>query len=128
MRRKNNIKPVTVEVSGKKMSLHDYLLTGIDRPLPKEPTHYIMADVVNRDLSIKRITVYFNPLDTWTNSDSCFFEQDKPKWIGTLIGNNLAFIDVDPNTIGYTFWVIEVGTNEVLHKGVMYSFCNYDDY
>jgi len=79
-------------------------------------------------LSIKRITIYYNPQDTWTNSESSCFINDRPRWIGDLIGGHLGFLALDPNTMAYTYWLIEVVTNSVICKGFQYDFCNPDTY
>jgi hypothetical protein len=114
-------RPIAIKVDGKPSELYSYLLNKANRPLPKEPTHYIIADVVSKDLSIKRVSIYFNPDDTWTNVEKRSFENDKPRCIGYLIGDNLRFIDTDPNTVAYTYWIVELASNKVLHKGLTYN-------
>ena len=114
-----------LKVNGKVIGLENYLLNEIDRPLPKPPTHYVVADVINTDLSIKRITVYFNPADTWADCDC--FENNSPKGVGKLIGSGLQFLNTDPNTLAYKYWITEIATNKVIHKGSTYSLtkCDY---
>ncbi len=107
-------------VNGKRMDLEHFLLDVAVKPLPKEPTHYIVAEVLNTDLSIKRISIYFNPLDTWKGANN--WHPNTPQSVGMGIGEHLRFLDVDPNTLAYKFWVIEVASNMVVHGPVgMYS-------
>lgn len=127
MRQTNTTKPIAINIAGKMVPLCRYLLELPDRPVPKAPTHYVMVDILNKDLSIKRITIYFNPTDTWENPEQQW-ESDKPRWIGNLIGDHLGFLGPDPNTLAYTYWVIEIAANSIVYKGNMYDFCNYDAY
>jgi len=108
-----------LSINGQQMDLESFFLNVIERPLPKEPTHYVVAEVLNTDLSIKRVTVYFNPLDTW-KGDSCFFD-NTPKAVGKAIGSQLHFINSDPNTLAYKYWVIEILTNNMVYEGSTYS-------
>jgi hypothetical protein len=121
MRDRHQAWPISIKVDGQPAELYDYLLNKANRPLPKEPTHYIVADVVCKDLSIKRVSIYFNPDDAWTNLENRCWEHDKPRSIGYLIGDNLRFIDNDPNTVLYTYWIVELASNKVLHKGLTYN-------
>ena len=98
------------KVNGKLTSLENYFLNVIDRPLPKPPTHYVVAEVLNTDLSIKRVTIYFNPGDNWKGS--CSYEQNSAQGVGLAIGEGLVFLNLDPNTLAYKFWIIEIATGE----------------
>lgn len=118
-------KPISINVGSKRMALHNFLLEMPERPIPKEPTHYIVVDILNKDLSIKRVTIYFNPLDTWTNPDGNF-GQNNPAAVGALIGDNLSFLGRDPNTTAYVFWILEIATNTVVSKGTIRDYCNWD--
>jgi hypothetical protein len=118
-------RPISININGVDTCLHAYLLTMPDRPIPKAPTHYLVVDILNRDLSIKRVTIYFNPDDTWTNPDNQF-EPYRIKWIGNFIGEHLGFLGHDPNTIAYVFWVIEVATDQLIYKSSMYDYCDWD--
>jgi hypothetical protein len=106
-------------VNGKRMDLEHFLLEVIDRPMPKEPTHYVLVDVLNTDLSIKRVTIYFNPTDTWKGN--CNFNELGPESVGTVIGDGLTFLNRDPNTLAYKYWIIEIMSNSVVHNGWTYS-------
>lgn len=111
---------VGMVVNGKATDLENYLLNIIERPLPKPPTHYVVAEVLNTDLSIKRVTIYFNPDDTWKSSVVGFGENN-PKAVGCTIGNGLQFLNNDPNTLAYQYWIVEVKTNKVVHNGTSYK-------
>src|SRR5260221_7021615 len=118
-------KPISVTVNGVSMCLNTYLLQMPNRLLPKSPTHYLVVDILNKDLSIKRVTIYFNPLDPWTNPSSNF-AQNTSKSVGLFIGENLSFLGRDPNTTAYPFWVMEVASNTLVHSGHMYDYCDWD--
>ena len=124
---KNIAKPISIDVDGKRTSLHNYLLNQIEKPLPQRPTHYVVTDVLNKDLSIKRVTIYFNVNDNWKNPER-HIADEKARSIGDLIGDNLAFIDRDPNSLAYTFYVMDIQTGDLVHRGFTYDFCNYDNY
>ncbi|HVS92451.1 MAG TPA: hypothetical protein VHE59_10480 [Mucilaginibacter sp.] len=96
-----------------KTSFERFFIEHNNRPLPKEPTHYLVADILNRDLSIKRITVYFNPEDYWINPSEQF-GQNNPKAVGKLIGNYLGFISMDKASQFYQYWIVEIATNNVV--------------
>ena len=99
-------------VNGKRMDLETFLLDVVERPLPNEPTHYVVADVLNTDLSVKRVTVYFNPQDTWKGNYN--YGEHTPESVGLAIGDSLSFLNADPNTLAYKFHVVEVATNKVV--------------
>ncbi|MDP9076273.1 MAG: hypothetical protein M3O71_02520 [Bacteroidota bacterium] len=111
-------------VDGQRMDLENYLLNVVDRPLPKAPTHYVLAEVLNTDLSIKRVTIYFNPADTWTATSGL---DNSPVGIGIAICNGLSFLGRDPNTLAYKTYIVEVASNEVVQNGFTYncSKCRY---
>lgn len=115
---------IGMTVNGKRMCLEHFLLNVVDRPLPKEPTHYVVAEILNTDLSIKRITIYFNPADTWKGNPS--FAANSPEGVGAAIGDGLVFLNNDPNTLAYKYWIIEIATTAVVHNGTTYSLtkCN----
>jgi len=125
---------VGMTVNGKRMDLENFLFNVADRPMPKEPTHYVMADVLNTDLSIKRVTVYFNPADTWEGNAN-FYEwkgdsglyDNTPQSVGLAIVEHLAFIDRDPNTLAYKTYVVEISSNKVVHEFLTRNFskCNH---
>ena len=121
------MKPVTIDINGKKMSIESYLLDMPGRPLPKEPTHFVVADVVNTDLSIKRVTVYFNEFDNWINPEGQFKQQDS-KSVGNLIGDHLSFLSLDQAAMAYKFWIVQVATNEVIHQSSFIYRCKNIDY
>jgi hypothetical protein len=77
-----------------------------------------LVDVLNTDLSVKRITIYFNPSDTW-KGDYAFFDHT-PQSVGMGIGDKLHFLNADPNTLAYKYWVIEIATGNMVHDGKMY--------
>lgn len=115
---------VGMNVNGKRMDLEHFLLEVIERPLPKEPTHFVVAEILNTDLSVKRVTIYFNPSDTW--EDGRNFYAGTPESVGTAIGDNLYFLNIDPNTLAYKYWIVEIKSNSVVHKGNTYTLtkCN----
>jgi len=121
------LKPIGVKVNGKMIGLERYLLEMPFRPIPKEPTHYIVVDVLNNDLSIKRLTIYFNEADTWVNPDSQF-GQNNSKAVGTLIGNHLGFLSLDKAAIAYRYWVMLVQTNELVLQSAFIYQCKDFDY
>ena len=121
MRNKPITRPISIPVDKQNRCLYSWLLEMPDRPLPKEPTHYILVDMVNTDLSIKRVTIYFNPADTWTNPEK-MWEEDRPRWIGGFIANNLGFLGDDPNIVTYRYLLVEVSTNLVIYKSFVYGY------
>jgi hypothetical protein len=119
------LKPISIKVDGKGAELYNHLLNQPDKPLPKEPTHYVVVDTINRDLSIKRVTIYFSPYDQWDNPEKQWSD-DRLKYVGVFIGENLGFLGRDPNTVAYKFWVMEIATNQLIFKSFTYSHCDYD--
>jgi len=107
-----------IQANGRAWSIETYMLDGIDRPIPPAPTHYVVAEVLNTDLSVKRVTIYFNPSDTW-KGDS-FYDDNTPKGVGLAIGDGLLFLNRDPNTLAYKIWVSEIATGELIVKGHTY--------
>lgn len=97
------------------IGIERFFLENPGRPLPKTPTHMVVADILNNDLSIKRITVYFNPEDHWIDP-SWKFGQNNPKAVGSLIGSSLSFISKDEAAQAYKYWIVEIKTNEVVEK------------
>ncbi|MBS1528045.1 MAG: hypothetical protein JST19_20530 [Bacteroidetes bacterium] len=83
------------------------------RPLPKAPTHMVVADILNKDLSIKRVTIYFNPDDQWLTP-----RQESGlggvEAVGKHIGDYLGFIGLDKAAQYYRYWIVEIATNEVV--------------
>lgn len=115
---------VGMTVNGKRMDLEHFLMEVVERPLPKEPTHYVVAEILNTDLSIKRVTIYFNPADTWQGNRN--FEAGTPESVGTAIGDNMVFLNTDTNTLAYKYWIVEINSNMVIHKGPTFTLtkCN----
>ena len=109
---------VGMTVNGQRMGFENYLLNVAEKPLPKAPTHYVLAEVLNTDLSVKRITVYFNPEDTWRNNT---IGGNYTHGVGEDICEGLAFLGRDPNTLAYKTYVVEIATNEVVQKGFMFN-------
>lgn len=109
-----------LKADGRPWMLESYLLECIERPVPPAPTHYVVAEVLNTDLSIKRVTIYFNSEDTW-KGNYCY-EENSPKGIGLEIGNGLVFLNRDPNTLAYKCWVVEIATGQQIVNGHTY-FC-----
>lgn len=107
-----------MKVDGRMTDMENFLLSHAERPLPKAPTHYVVADVLNTDLSVKRVTIYFNPSDRWK---SVYGLPENAKGIGAAIGDGLAFLGSDPNTLAYKFWVVSIATDTVVHTGCTYS-------
>ncbi len=105
-----------MRIDGQVMDLEHFLLNHSDRPIPPPPTHYVVVEVLNTDLSIKRVAIYFNPDDTWQPHYGGFGENN-PKAVGMNIGNGLAFLSKDPNTLAYKFWIMSVDGNQIVHKG-----------
>jgi len=108
-------------INGRGMGLEHIIMDTLEKPLPKSPTHYVLAEVLNTDLSVKRVTIYFNPEDTWMCKSH--FDEGDPKGIGMAIGDGLMFLDRDPNTLYYTYYIVEIATNDVILKGISYM-CN----
>lgn len=106
-------------IDGKRMDLEYYLLNVAERPIPAAPTHYIVAEVINTDLSVKRVTIYFNPADTWKGNSA--FKPNSPESIGLAISDGLAFLRYDPNTLAYQCWVMEISTDKVVLKSSTHS-------
>jgi hypothetical protein len=104
-------------VEGKPMDLENYILNVLERPLPQPPTHYVLVDILITDLSVKRVTIYYNPKDTW--SERCGYPTAQS--VAKSIGDGLYFLNRDPNTLAYKFWALEVATNNVIYKGSTYS-------
>jgi hypothetical protein len=98
-------------------TIDSYLLDCVERPLPPEPTHYVVAEVLNTDLSIKRVTVYYNANDTW---QGCTRIPKGPESIGMEISEWLIFLNRDPNTLAYKVWVMDIKTNEQILSGRTY--------
>lgn len=115
------MKAVSIEVDGRKIGLEKFLLELPGRPVPKAPTHYVVAEVVNVDLSIKRVTVYFNEEDYWVNPEQRFEQNSKS--IGSLIGGHLSFLSHDRATMAYKYWVVSVASNEVVHQSSFVYRC-----
>jgi hypothetical protein len=93
-----------------------FLIEQIDRPLPKSPTHYILAEIVNKDYSIKRVTIYFNPDDYWQGPKFMPGENNF-KTVGMMIIDNLVFIVLDEAALECFTYIVEVATNEVVFRG-----------
>jgi hypothetical protein len=93
------------------------LLDHPSRPLPLSPTHYLMVDVLRRDTSIKRVTIYFNPKDGWDDSTGNF-ERNTPKAAYNEIASNLRFLDIDKTVIAYKCYLIDIETQKVISDRV----------
>jgi len=111
--------PDKTAVPGTNMSLENFLF-NMEHPIPPPPTHYVLAEILNTDLSIKRVTVYFNPADTW-NGVECGF--NTPERVGRDIASKLHFLNSDANTLCYRTYVIEISTNKIIAKGHTISCC-----
>lgn len=90
------------------------LLEHSARPIPQAPTHCVLVDVLNKDMTIKRITIYFNPADTWGDETPTLPEPERN--IGLLIGQNLRFVGMDSKALAYRFWVTEINTQKIVLK------------
>ncbi len=102
------------------------LLDFPERPLPLNPTHCLIVDVLNKDTSQKRVSIYFNPEDAWEDPAKSF-EQNTPKAVGNFIGNNLKFINSDLYAYAYRYWVIEISTQAVVHKSYVHALTEPHD-
>ncbi|WP_149912718.1 hypothetical protein [Sphingobacterium cavernae] len=90
------------------------LLENENRPIPAMPTHFLLVDILNRDLSIKRVTIYFNPSDSWT-IEECSSLDDLEN-IAKHIESNLQFLGYDNSTLAYRAYLIEVSTQSIVKK------------
>lgn len=98
------------------------LLENENRPLPQAPTHYVSVDILNKDLSIKRVTIYFNPADSWGDDAPTFLDAERN--VGKLIADNLKFVYEDANSIAHKAYVIEIDSQKVIYKSGTYYIPN----
>ena len=98
------------------------LLESEYRPLPQDPTHYVSVDILNRDLSIKRVTIFYNPADNWCDEAPVFLDAERN--IGKLISDNLKFIGEDKNAAAFKAYIIEIKSQKVIHTTNINYFPN----
>lgn len=82
------------------------------RPVPQDPTHYVMVEVLNRDLSIKRVTIYFSSRDEWGHPAPPFFENERNA--GHLIADGLTFLGRDEAALAWKASTIDIATGNVV--------------
>ncbi|WP_312340624.1 hypothetical protein [Sphingobacterium sp.] len=85
-----------------------------NRPIPAPPTHMVLIEILNRDLTIKRLTVYYNPNDAW-DVNECF-SLDNTINIGKHIAENSHFVNYDESVLCWGALVIELETQTILHR------------
>lgn len=90
------------------------LLLDKNRPTPAPPTHLVLIEILNRDLSVKRITVYFNPADKWDIDE--YISYDPAVNIAKHIFDQAKFVNRDNSVLAWTAYLVDIPTQEVLHK------------
>lgn len=95
------------------------LLLDENKPIPAAPTHMVLTEVLNKDLSVKRLTIYFNPLDYWDIDE--YISLDPSVNIAKHIFDHAKFVNYDNSVLAWTAYLIEVSSQEVLHKFASYS-------
>lgn len=86
-----------------------------NRPIPAPPTHMVLIEILNRDFTVKRLTVYYNPSDTWDVEDK-YFSYDDPINIGKHIAQNSHFVNYDESVLCWGALIIELESQTLLHR------------
>jgi hypothetical protein len=94
------------------------LLERADKPIPKSPTHALIVDILNTDMSFKRVSIYFNPTDNWKVVNG--FEGAKA--VANHIEDHLKFIGEDLSSLAYKAWLIDIDTQKVCHQFSIKSY------